>query len=90
MGKAHHAIHAAEILLGEGESDAAAGRAYYAMFYISSALLAESGLESTKHSGVHALFGEHFAKPARIDPKFIAFYSMPSIAESRRITASRS
>ncbi len=28
---------------------------------------------STKHSGVHALFGAHFAKPGRIDPKFHRF-----------------
>ena len=29
-----------------------------------------SGLHSHKHSGVHALFGEHFAKPGFVDPKF--------------------
>jgi uncharacterized protein (UPF0332 family) len=73
LEKARHAIHAAEILLREDESDSAAGRAYYAMFYIASALLAEIGLESTKHSGVHALFGEHFAKPGRIHAKFHRF-----------------
>lgn len=40
------------------------------MFYVASALLAENGLYSAKHSGVHALFGEHFAKASRINPKF--------------------
>lgn len=70
LDKAHHALHAAEVLLREKEMEFAAGRAYYAMFYTASALLAENGMGSTKHSGVHALFGEHFAKPGRIDPKF--------------------
>ena len=28
------------------------------------------GFESRKHSGVHAVFGEHFAKPHLIDPKY--------------------
>ena len=73
FAKARRAIHAAEILVRGGEADSAAGRAYYAMFYTASALLAENDLESTKHSGVHALFGEHFAKPGRIDPKFHRF-----------------
>ncbi len=73
LEKARHAIHAAEILLREKETDFAAGRVYYAMFYTASALLTEHGLESTKHSGIHAAFGEHFAKQGRIDPKFHRF-----------------
>ena len=43
------------------------------MFYAPSALLAEQNLTSTRHSGIHALFGEHFAKPGRIEPKFHRF-----------------
>lgn len=66
LQKGRHAIRAAEILFREQETDFAAGRAYYAMFYIASALLAENDLRSGKHSGVHALFGEHFAKSGRI------------------------
>jgi uncharacterized protein (UPF0332 family) len=71
--KARHAIHAAEVLIREGETDFAAGRAYYAMFYVASALLAEHGFRATKHAGVHALFGEHFVKPGWIGPKFHRF-----------------
>lgn len=48
----------------------AAGRAYYAMFYTAEALLAEQGLRFRKHGGVHAAFGQHFAKTAQLDPKF--------------------
>jgi uncharacterized protein (UPF0332 family) len=40
LDKARHAIRAAEILTREDETDFAAGRAYYAMFYVASALLA--------------------------------------------------
>ena len=43
------------------------------MFYIASALLAEDGLGSGRHSGVHALFGERFAKPGRTDREFHRF-----------------
>jgi uncharacterized protein (UPF0332 family) len=68
--KAAHAIHSAELLLEAKEIDFAAGRAYYAMFYVASALLNEKGLRFRKHGGVHAAFGEHFAKPRLMDPKF--------------------
>ena len=73
LSKAHHAIRAADILIREGEIEGAAGRAYYAMFYVASALLAQNGLGSAKHSGIHALFGEYFAKPGHVDPKFHRF-----------------
>ncbi len=73
LQKGRHAIRAAEILFREQETDFAAGRAYYAMFYIASALLAENDLRSGKHSGVHALFGEHFAKSGRVNSKFHRF-----------------
>lgn len=71
--KARSAIRAADVLLREGENDSAAGRAYYAMFYVVSALLAEAGMTSSKYSGVHAQFGEHFAKTGRVNPKFHRF-----------------
>jgi uncharacterized protein (UPF0332 family) len=40
------------------------------MFYIAEALLSERGLTFRKHAGVHAAFGEHFAKGGLLDPKF--------------------
>jgi len=70
LDKAAHAIHAAQVLQKEGEIDFAAGRAYYAMFYVASALLNEKGLGFKKHGGVHAAFGEHFSKSGGLDPKF--------------------
>jgi uncharacterized protein (UPF0332 family) len=68
--KAAEAIAAARILLENGQANFAAGRAYYAMFYVAEALLVEDGLRSRSHSGVHALFGERFAKVGRLEPKY--------------------
>ncbi|MGH9433549.1 MAG: HEPN domain-containing protein [Terriglobia bacterium] len=73
LGKARRAIRAAEMLLQHDDVDFAAGRAYYAMFYIAEALLSEKGFRSRKHGGVHALFGEHFAKTGLMDAKFHRF-----------------
>ena len=70
LEKSARAIRAAEILLREGDLDAAAGRTYYAMFYVAEALLFEKGLQFRKHSGVHSAFGEHFAKTGLLDSKF--------------------
>ncbi len=70
LTKAERALRVAERLLKDGDLDFAAGRAYYAMFYAAEALLFEDGLTFSKHSGVHAAFGEHFAKVGRLDAKF--------------------
>jgi len=70
LDKAVDAIEAAEILVDNRKSDIAAGRAYYAMFYVAEALLNEKGLRFNKHSAVHVAFGEHFAKTNEMDIKF--------------------
>lgn len=70
LDKALRAIHAADIMLREGDVDFAAGRAYYAMFYVAEALLNEKGVRFRKHGGVHGAFGEHFAKSGLVDSKF--------------------
>jgi uncharacterized protein (UPF0332 family) len=70
LDKADRAIHAAQTLLSQGDSDFAVGRAYYAMLYAAEALLISKGLRFRKHGSVHAAFGEHFAKSDALDPKF--------------------
>jgi len=70
LEKASRAIKAAESLANQGDLDFAAGRAYYAMFYAAEALLVQQNLRFRKHGGVHAAFGEHFAKSGRLDPKY--------------------
>ncbi|MGH8566242.1 MAG: HEPN domain-containing protein [Gammaproteobacteria bacterium] len=57
--------------------EAAAARAYYAMFYVAEALLYERGLSFRKHAGVHGAFGQHFAKSGVLDAK------IPPVAHRR-------
>lgn len=68
--KAERAIATAQAMVDLPDTEAAAGRAYYAMFYAAEALLAQEGLRFAKHAGVHGAFGQHFAKTGRIDPKY--------------------
>jgi len=70
LNKAGRAIEAARVLLESTGPEFAAGRAYYAMFYVAEAILHERGQRFSKHSAVHAAFGEAFAKPALLDPKY--------------------
>lgn len=70
LDKAARAIRSAQLLVDAGETDFAAGRAYYAMFYAAQAMLHERGLRTRKHTGLQALFGEQFAKTGLIDPKY--------------------
>lgn len=70
LDKAERAITTGKANLDLPDPEAAAGRAYYAMFYAAEALLTEEGLKFKKHAGVHGAFGQHFAKSGRLDPKF--------------------
>ena len=70
LDKAQDAIEAAALLLTGNKHGFAAGRAYYAMFYVAEALLFERDLAFRKHSGVHAAFGRYFARTHELDPKF--------------------
>ena len=70
FARAVDTIEAAEILLTNGKTDIAAGRAYYAMFYVAEALLNEKGFQFGKHSNVLSAYGQHFAKTKVLDPKY--------------------
>ncbi len=70
LDKAGRAIRAASRALADGDGDCAANRAYYAMFYVAEALLSERGMTFSKHSGVHAAFGSHYAKTGLLDAKY--------------------
>lgn len=48
----------------------AAGRAYYAMFYVAEAFLESKGPEFSQHGQVIGAYGVHFAKTKELDPKF--------------------
>jgi uncharacterized protein (UPF0332 family) len=68
--RARDSLEAARILQSSGYPGFAASRAYYAMFYVAEALLLGKGLSFSKHSAVHAAFGEHFAKPGLVPIEF--------------------
>ena len=53
-----------------GHLRAAVSRAYYAMFYATTALLGSRGLWRSKHQGLIAAFGEHFVRPGLIEPRY--------------------
>jgi len=70
LDKAERAVQAASALLDSVGAEFAAGRAYYAMFYVAEALLHERDQRFSKHSGVHAAYGKEFARTGLLDPKF--------------------
>ncbi|MCL5982394.1 MAG: HEPN domain-containing protein [Firmicutes bacterium] len=70
MHRAKESLAAARGTLRDGFPDFAASRAYYAMFYVASALLVSRGQSYNSHAAVISAFGREYAKTARIDPKF--------------------
>jgi uncharacterized protein (UPF0332 family) len=71
LDKALDAIEAAEGLTNMGKAEIAAGRAYYAMFYVAEALLYnEFDLKLNQHGQVIAAYGKNFAKTKVLDPKY--------------------
>jgi uncharacterized protein (UPF0332 family) len=71
LDKALDAIEAAGLLTNMEKAEIAAGRAYYAMFYIAEALLFNQfDLKLHQHDQVIAAYGKHFAKTKQLDPKY--------------------
>ena len=70
LNRARQDLQAAESNLQQGFHSVAVTRAYYAMFYAASALLASEGISRGKHSGVHSAFGEHFVKTGLIETEY--------------------
>ena len=71
LSKALGAIESAKALQNIDKSEFAAGRAYYAMFYVAEALLYnEFDLKLNQHGQVIAAYGKNFAKTKALDPKY--------------------
>ena len=70
LDKAIDTIEGAEILLTHQKTNLAAGRAYYALFYIAEALLNEKGLQFKEHGKVIGAYGKEYAKTNLLDQKF--------------------
>jgi len=73
--KARETLQDGRILLDAGRYSSAVNRVYYAIFYEVTALLLAKGLSSTKHSGIMALFNEHFVKTKKVDIESGRFFS---------------
>jgi uncharacterized protein (UPF0332 family) len=67
LERSEAAIRAAERAAEADDAETAANRAYYAMFYAVSALLASDGVTLRRHSAVVAAFGERFVRTARVE-----------------------
>lgn len=66
VGRAREALQEARVLLDAGHVAAAVNREYYACFYAAAGLLLTEGRSSPRHSGVRALFNQHWVKPGRV------------------------
>lgn len=59
-----------KVLLKSDFFSGAVDRAYYAVFHMAQALLANQEMEFASHEAVIATFGREFAKTKKLDPKF--------------------
>jgi uncharacterized protein (UPF0332 family) len=62
IDRAHAALREADLLIEQRHFNGAMNRVYYAAFYAARALLALRHLDSSRHTGVIALFQEHFVR----------------------------
>jgi uncharacterized protein (UPF0332 family) len=79
---AHDALQEADILMAARRWRGALNRLYYAAFYAARALLATRDLDSVRHSGVIALFQQHFVKTGIVPP--VVARTLPRSFESRQ------
>ena len=74
LARAHEALVEARLLLVNDHVRTAVNRVYYACFYAVSALLLAEGYSSPKHSGIRALFDQHWVVPGRLPKSMGRFY----------------
>ncbi|MBM3474697.1 MAG: HEPN domain-containing protein [Armatimonadetes bacterium] len=66
LERARETLDEARSLAATGHWNGCANRLYYACFYALVALLHRRGLPTRKHTGVRALFNQHFVKPGLV------------------------
>ncbi len=62
LQRADETLEEARLMQTIGHWNSCANRLYYAAFYTVTALLARDGRTTSKHSGVKALFNQHYVK----------------------------
>ena len=75
LDRAAETLEEARLMLQTHHRHGAANRLYYACFYAVTALLLKHDLSRAKHSGVLALFNQHFIKSGRIPLEMGKFYA---------------
>jgi len=66
LDRARETFEEALLMKREEHWNACANRLYYACFYAVTALLTKNELSSSKHSGIKALFNQHFVKTGQV------------------------
>ena len=74
MARAGEALAEATLLLAHDHVATTVNRLYYAAFCAVSALLLTEGYSSPKHSGIRALFDQHWIAPGRLPKDLGRFY----------------
>ena len=73
--KSRETLEDASLLFQEGRLFSTLNRIYYALFYEVMALLLTKDLSSAKHTGIRALFNEHFIKTGKVSVELGRFFS---------------
>ena len=76
--KSRESLTAAELLEREGYHDFAVSRGYYAMFYMTEAVLLCLGMSFSKHAAVVAAFGQHLVQPGHV-PQHLHRYLLDAL-----------
>lgn len=73
--KSRETMEDAHLLFQAGRLFSTLNRIYYALFYEVMALLLTKNLSSAKHTGIRALFNEHFIKTGKVSVEMGRFFS---------------
>ena len=79
LGKGLTAAHSAQLLLDAGDANGAVNRAYYAMFHVARAALAQIGPEvgqAKRHVTVIGRFGRYMVRERGLDPELGRSFSL--------------
>lgn len=63
LERAQETYEEALMMQNSGHWNTCANRLYYSCYYAVSALLAKEGMASSKHTGIKAMFNQHYVKP---------------------------
>ena len=75
LQRAYETLEDARILAKAARWNTCVNRLYYACFYAISALLAQHGLSSSRHTGVRSLFNRHYVKPGKVAKEMAQIYN---------------